>query len=94
MAYGARLESVLGASPRGFESLSLRQEKAVCIYTGGFLLVEEIDLNPDKRVQGAKEPLAEACFETAIAHKRSELSLSLRQINSPTLMLGYFCIIT
>ncbi len=25
MAYGARLESVLGASPRGFESLSLRQ---------------------------------------------------------------------
>lgn len=26
MAYGARLESVLGASPRGFESLSLRQE--------------------------------------------------------------------
>ena len=25
MAYGARLESVLGASPRGFESPSLRQ---------------------------------------------------------------------
>ena len=46
VAYGARLESVLGASPRGFESLSLRQEKAVCIYTGGFLLTEEKDLNP------------------------------------------------
>lgn len=27
VAYGARLESVLGASPRGFESLSLRQIK-------------------------------------------------------------------
>ena len=32
MAYGARLESVLGASPRGFESLSLRHIKdpALC----------------------------------------------------------------
>ena len=26
MAYGARLESVLGASPRGFELISLRQK--------------------------------------------------------------------
>ena len=28
MAYGARLESVLGESPRGFESPILRREKA------------------------------------------------------------------
>jgi hypothetical protein len=31
VAYGARLESVLGASPRGFESLSLRQIKNTCL---------------------------------------------------------------
>ena len=29
VAYGARLESVLGASPRGFESLSLRQGESL-----------------------------------------------------------------
>ena len=28
MAYGARLESVLGASPQGFESLILRKTRA------------------------------------------------------------------
>ena len=30
MAYGARLESVLGATPRGFESRILRSHPAEC----------------------------------------------------------------
>jgi hypothetical protein len=41
------LESVLGASPRGFESLSLRQEKDARIFRYGHLSSrEEKDLNP------------------------------------------------
>ena len=36
VAYGARLESVLGASPRGFESPILRCEKAPD-FSGAFL---------------------------------------------------------
>ncbi len=36
MAYGARLESVLGASPQGFESLILRQSKKPAL--SGFFL--------------------------------------------------------
>ena len=31
MAYGARLESVLGASPRGFESPILRRDPKPCL---------------------------------------------------------------
>ena len=38
MVYGARLESVLGASPRGFESLILRQFLLLAI-SEGFALV-------------------------------------------------------
>ena len=38
MAYGARLESVLGASPRGFESPSLRHRTPGPLQVPGFLL--------------------------------------------------------
>jgi hypothetical protein len=41
VAYGARLESVLGASPRGFESLSLRQEEIAHSSRVGYLLLKE-----------------------------------------------------
>ena len=36
MAYGARLESVLGLRPRGFESPIFRQSKRRLIYWGAF----------------------------------------------------------
>ena len=36
MAYGARLESVLGASPRGFESPILRQFSFSCQFSFSF----------------------------------------------------------
>ena len=39
MAYGARLESVLGASPHGFESHILRSEKAPDC-SGAFVILE------------------------------------------------------
>ena len=38
MAYGARLESVLGASPRGFESPILRHRTPGLLQVPGFLL--------------------------------------------------------
>ena len=38
MAYGARLESVLGASPRGFESPILRHRTPGPLQVPGFLL--------------------------------------------------------
>ena len=38
MAYGARLESVLGASPRGFESPILRHRTPGPVEVPGFLL--------------------------------------------------------
>ncbi len=38
MAYGARLESVLGASPRGFESPILRDTSPGSVEIPGFLL--------------------------------------------------------
>ena len=40
VAYGARLESVLGASPHGFESHILRSEKAP-EESGAFVICEE-----------------------------------------------------
>ena len=40
MAYGARLESVLGASPQGFESLILRS-KSPQKTLGAFALLSE-----------------------------------------------------
>ena len=39
MAYGARLESVLGASPRGFESPILRHRTPGPLQVPGFLLL-------------------------------------------------------
>ena len=39
MAYGARLESVLGASPRGFESPILRHQTPGPLQVPGFLLL-------------------------------------------------------
>lgn len=50
MAYGARLESVLGASPRGFESLSLRQRKMTYCQVGHFSL-RDGGSEPGKRAQ-------------------------------------------
>ena len=43
MAYGASLESWLGASPQGFESLILRSEKAPD-YSGAFVISVEYKL--------------------------------------------------
>ena len=37
MAYGARLESVLGASPRGFESPILRHLPVTLVVAGFFI---------------------------------------------------------
>lgn len=39
MAYGARLESVLGASPRGFESPILREQTPGSLRFRGFSLL-------------------------------------------------------
>ena len=39
MAYGARLESVLGASPRGFESPILRHRTPGPVEVPGFLCI-------------------------------------------------------
>ena len=58
MAYGARLESVLGASPRGFESPILRHRTPGPLQVPGFLLpVAPRDLRPP-RVLPAREPSA------------------------------------
>ena len=56
MAYGARLESVLGASPRGFESPILRHRTPGPVEVPGFLLpAAPPDLQPP-RVLPAREP--------------------------------------
>ena len=58
MAYGARLESVLGASPRGFESPILRHRTPGPVEVPGFLLpAAPPDLRPP-RVLPAREPSA------------------------------------
>ena len=58
MAYGARLESVLGASPRGFESPILRHRTPGPLQVPGFLLpAAPPDLRPP-RVLPAREPSA------------------------------------
>jgi hypothetical protein len=45
VAYGARLESVLGASPHGFESHILRERDRPHRLPGGVYLVKWIALN-------------------------------------------------
>ncbi len=58
MAYGARLESVLGASPRGFESPILRHRTPGPLQVPGFSLpAAPPDLRPP-RVLPAREPSA------------------------------------
>lgn len=50
MAYGARLESVLGASPRGFESPILRHQSGTVRFRIFYAL-----FIPAFRVKGQKE---------------------------------------
>ena len=64
VAYGARLESVLGASPRGFESLSLRQEETAHLRGGLFASYRSWDLKPYCEAEGSQGVKhAEARFE-------------------------------
>ena len=48
MAYGARLESVLGASPRGFESPILRRFLLLFCWFFGPLTASEEAIPPNK----------------------------------------------
>ena len=56
MAYGARLESVLGESPRGFESPILRQ------VTGARCTTTNLPLIWDDQVGGIRLPAAAPAF--------------------------------
>ena len=68
MAYGARLESVLGASPRGFESPILRHRTPGPLQVPGFLLlVASLAL---------RAPSGPAAREIATRELRSEWSIS------------------
>ena len=63
MAYGARLESVLGASPRGFESPILRHRTPGPLQVPGFLLpvaplVFRAPSGPAAREIATREPAA------------------------------------
>ena len=63
MAYGARLESVLGASPRGFESPILRHDvrgAAVAVPLTSFLRVEHE--NPEGGPRWRSPPEREAVW--------------------------------
>jgi hypothetical protein len=58
VAYGARLESVLGASPRGFESLSLRQNKKDLPVAGLFYFDTGAGDSNDKAKSGFGPPVS------------------------------------
>ncbi len=65
MAYGARLESVLGASPRGFESLSLRQTNSPSL--SRVICLEDANVFEPVRVRNASgisqgNQLLKTCF--------------------------------
>ena len=53
MAYGARLESVLGASPRGFESPILRRNEGPALARSGARVVA-VDFSPGMIAQGKR----------------------------------------
>jgi hypothetical protein len=75
VAYGARLESVLGASPRGFESLSLRQVKRMSKETS-FLLVERAGLYERDAMLHYVNGVAKKVSGEATNEVREALSLS------------------
>ncbi len=87
MAYGARLESVLGASPRGFESPILRHRTPGPLQVPGFLLpVASLVLLVVPLVFRA--PSGPAAREIATRELRSEWSISkparaLRSLRRP-----------
>ena len=58
MAYGARLESVLGASPRGFESPILRHSRFAPFGTISPARAEQLVPNGAIRGNGANSPLS------------------------------------
>ena len=95
MAYGARLESVLGASPRGFESPILRHRTPEPAQVPGFLLpLASLVLLVVPLVFWA--PSGPAAREIATRELRSEWSISkparaLRTLRRPSHQWGLGC---
>ena len=65
MAYGARLESVLGASPRGFESPILRHQTPGPLEVPGFLLLMTPPIGTAARVRWGR-PVVMRCASSRL----------------------------
>ena len=76
MAYGARLESVLGASPRGFESPILRELKTALDQVFYDLDRERIPLHVLRYVLSLIQMLGEAVY-CRFLHRRGDVAVDI-----------------